>query len=162
MTAKGHFTFTLGMFILLCFAFLVKQIFNKIKLILQSSQDCLASWRGFALQEYAGQSRRFLITFIMIDRTVMGWALLHKHSSFKRGHPWESSRRGKLSLFESCVQKHHVATLNTSSLHLWLMIHISKRHWFDQALGRSRKKLLFWSTKKIAILPLYFTVFCSS
>lgn len=71
MTAKGHFTFTLGMFILLCFAFLVKQIFNKIKLILQSSQDCLAR-SGFALQEYAGQSHRFLITFIMIDRTVMG------------------------------------------------------------------------------------------
>lgn len=72
MMDKGHFTFTLGMFTLFCFAFLVKQIFNKIKLILQSLQDCLASGRGFTLQGYAGWSRRLLITFIMIDRAAMG------------------------------------------------------------------------------------------
>lgn len=28
-----------------------------------------------------------------------------------------AAEEGKLSLFESCVQKHHVATLNTGSCH---------------------------------------------
>lgn len=72
MMDKGHSTFTLGVFTLLCFAFLVKQIFNKIELRLQGLQDGLMNRRGFALQGCAGWSRRLLITFMMIDRAAMG------------------------------------------------------------------------------------------